>query len=324
MWSVESTNLSYLYPAGRGITDITLRVAPGEIVGLLGPNGSGKSTLLKTVIGLLRPVTGELRLFGQPIPPVPANIRRRVGVLFDSPAHFDDLTGWENAFFFARAYGLVPGEIRERLAELFERFELAEHAHDVVADYSYGMRRKLALVETLTHAPDLLLLDEPGIGLDYAARVALAETLREHAEQGTAIILATNDVAEAEHLCDRVVFLHQGRIAACDTPAALLARLDGSQEIVLQLAAPVDLTRLQALADVMLVSADADARVHVLGRNGTLDIADIVGAVTTAGGQILALNVQAPTLGDVFLALTGERLDATRNTHHTPRDTHEP
>jgi len=306
---VVSTNLSYVYPAGRGITEVTLSVAPGEIVGLLGPNGSGKSTLLRTVAGLLRPTTGSLQLFGQAVPPVPASIRRRMGVLFDTPAHFDDLTGWENAAFFAHAYGLPPDEAHDRLAALFERFELTEQAHDVVNRYSYGMGRKLALVEALAHTPDLLLLDEPGVGLDYAARVALAETLRRQADQGAAVILATNDVTEAEQLCHRVIFLHQGRVVACDTPAALLAHLDRSQEITLQLTAPIDLTPLKALPDVMAVSADAEARVHVLSSNGTANIAGLVGAVTAAGGQVLALNVQAPTLGEVFLALTGEQLD---------------
>ena len=306
---VVSTNLSYVYPAGRGITEVTLSVAPGEIVGLLGPNGSGKSTLLRTVAGLLRPTTGSLQLFGQAVPPVPASIRRRMGVLFDTPAHFDDLTGWENAAFFAHAYGLPPDEAHDRLAALFERFELTEQAHDVVNRYSYGMGRKLALVEALAHTPDLLLLDEPGVGLDYAARVALAETLRRQADQGAAVILATNDVTEAEQLCHRVIFLHRGRVVACDTPAALLAHLDRSQEITLQLTAPVDLTPLKALPDVMAVSADAEARVHVLSSNGTANIAGLVGAVTAAGGQVLALNVQAPTLGEVFLALTGEQLD---------------
>lgn len=306
---VVSTNLSYVYPAGRGITEVTLSVAPGEIVGLLGPNGSGKSTLLRTVAGLLRPTTGSLQLFGQAVPPVPASIRRRMGVLFDTPAHFDDLTGWENAAFFAHAYGLPPDEAHDRLAALFERFELTEQAHDVVNRYSYGMGRKLALVEALAHTPDLLLLDEPGVGLDYAARVALAETLRRQADQGAAVILATNDVTEAQQLCHRVIFLHRGRVVACDTPAALLAHLDRSQEITLQLTAPVDLTPLKALPDVMAVSADAEARVHVLSSNGTANIAGLVGAVTAAGGQVLALNVQAPTLGEVFLALTGEQLD---------------
>lgn len=309
MDTVASTSLSHLYAGGRGITDVTLSIAPGEIVGLLGPNGSGKSTLLRTVAGLLRPTAGSLQLFGQAVPPVPASIRRRRGVLLDTPAHFDDLTGWENAAFFAHAYGLPPDEAHDRLAALFERFELTEQAHDVVNRYSYGMGRKLALVEALAHAPDLLLLDEPGVGLDYAARVALTKTLRQQAGEGAAMILATNDVTEAEQLCHRVIFLHRGRVVACDTPAALLALLDRSQEIVLQLAAPVDLTHLQTWPDVVAVSTDADSRVHVLNQNGTANIAGVVGAVTAAGGQVLALNVQAPTLGDVFLALTGERLD---------------
>jgi len=320
MWIVESTNLSYRYPTGRGITDIALQVAAGEIVGLLGPNGSGKSTLLRTFAGLLSPTAGELRLFGQRVPPTPATIRRRIGVLFDTPAHFDDLTGWENAHFFAHAYGLPSETIQTRLSALFERFNLAEQADSVVAEYSYGMRRKLALVEALAHAPDLLLLDEPGVGLDYAARVALADTLREEASRGTAVVLATNDVTEAEGMCHRVAFLHRGRVVACDTPAALLARLEATQEITLQLATPVDLTHLRTLPGILAVSADAQAQVRILTRNGAVDLADVVEAVAAAGGRVTSLHVRAPSLGDVFLALTGERLDQSDNERGVMRE----
>jgi len=306
---VESTHLCYRYPTGRGIADITLQVAAGEIVGLLGPNGSGKSTLLRTLAGLLPPTRGELRLFGRHVPPTPPSLRRRIGVLFDTPAHFDHLTGWENARFFAHAYGLASETAQARLCELFARFALAEQADNAVAEYSYGMRRKLALVEALVHAPDLILLDEPGVGLDYAARVALADTLREQSHRGAAIVLATNDVTEAEHLCDRVAFLHQGRVVAYETPTALLARLETTQEITLQLATPVDLTRLRTLPGVLAVSPASPTQVHILTGNGATDIAGVVEAVTAAGGQVTALHVQAPTLGDVFLALTGERLE---------------
>jgi len=289
---------------------VTLNVAAGEIIGLLGPNGSGKSTLLKSVAGLLRSTAGRLRLLGQEVPPIPAHVRRRLGVLFDTAVHFDDLTGWENALFFARAYGVPAEEMQDRLCPLCERFGLADRIHDLIGDYSFGMRRKLALVQALAHEPDLLLLDEPGVGLDYAARAALAQTLRERAAKGATVLLATNDVAEAEQLCDRVTFLHQGYIVASEPPAILLARLDRNQEIVLRLASPINLRTLQMLPDVMTVSASADATVHILSRNGTTDIAEIVGAVTGAGGRVLALNVQPPTLGDVFLALTGKRLEA--------------
>jgi len=309
---VEGTNLSYTYAGGRGISDVTLAVSRAETVGLVGPNGSGKSTLLKCFAGLLRPTSGRLQLFGQAAPPVPVSIRRRLGVLLDTPAHFAELTGRENAAFFARAYGLSSTEAHGRLEPLFERFGLTDQAHDPANSYSYGMGRKLALVEALAHNPDLILLDEPGVGLDYTARVALAETLRDRAAQGAAILLATNDVTEAEQLCNRMAFLHQGRLIACDTPAALLARLRHTQEITLQLTAPVDLAPLRTLPDVAAVSADAEATVHVLSRNGTANIAGVVEAVAAAGGQIRALNVQAPNLGDVFLLLTGHRVDESQ------------
>ncbi|GAB4525200.1 MAG: ABC transporter ATP-binding protein [Anaerolineales bacterium] len=307
--TLKADRLTFHYPNGRGVQEVTFTLERGQSLGLLGPNGSGKSTLLRLLCGLLTPTGGALHLWGQAAPPVPATLRSRIGVLFDAPAHFDDLTGRENAAFFAAAYGLSPQQTAERLLPLAERLGLADRLDDRLSDYSFGMRRKLALIEILLPQPDLLLLDEPGAGLDYAAQAALHDILAEHCRRGGMLVLATNQVPEAQTVCERVLFLHAGQPVALDTPAALLAGMRRGSRVTLRLEAPIPLEPLAALPTVQQVSAAPQGEVVLLSRDGRHSVAQIVNAVHRAGGALTSLAVDAPTLGDVFLALTGRPLE---------------
>jgi ABC-2 type transport system ATP-binding protein len=232
-------------------------------------------------------------------------VRAKTGLMVDRPTHYGDLSGWANAYFFARAYGMEEEKAQGVLAELFAYFDLAEYRDDKVNTYSYGMGKKLALIEAMAHGPEVLLLDEPSLGLDYTSQLAFQRKVRELA--GTAILLASNQVDEVEALCDRVVFLNRGRLVAEGTPEALISSLKGVRRIVATLANPVVFEPVGAVEGVeRVVPEGRDLVVHCEERPGV--VADVVAAVVGSGGDIVNLSVERPNLEDVFVKLTGEAL----------------
>lgn len=292
---------------------VTLAAGEGEIIGLLGENGSGKSTLLRLMAGLLRQDFGDIAWWGQGR--LDRGSFRRIGVLFDHLGHWDPLTGYENAWYFARSYGLAPGAARSRLDILFGLLDLRERQNDPVATYSYGMRRKLALIEALAHEPRLLLLDEPSMGLDYHARLTLYTLLQDAARAGTTVIVASNDMHEAATLATRVVLLRNGRVIANGPPQVLLRSLDRAIRIDIRLTAPIAPDRLNGIPGVEGVSEETDGGgasfLRVLCRadsdGGTSAfLARVVTEVVEQGGRIGGLEVNAPSLGDLFLRSPGE------------------
>jgi ABC-type multidrug transport system ATPase subunit len=273
----------------------------------MGPNGSGKSTLLRVLSTAIAPDAGGFRVGGTDGRAEKRKVRARLGLMVDRPTHYDDLTGMANAYFFARAYGMEGGKAEGALAELFEYFDLAEYKDDKVKTYSYGMGKKLALIEALAHGPGVLLLDEPSLGLDYTSQLAYQRRIRELSEDGVAVLLASNQVDEIESLCDRAAFLHRGRLVAEGTPEDLISSVRGVTRIVATLRNPVEYGSLSALDGVQrIVPEGNDLVFHCDERPGM--VADVVAGIVHAGGDIVNLSVERPNLEDVFVKITGEAL----------------
>ena len=308
MPTLEANDITLRYrSSGRGIEEVSLAVDPGEILGLVGPNGSGKSTLLRVLSTAIQPDSGAFRVGGADGAEEKRRVRAKTGLMVDRPTHYGDLSGWANAYFFARAYGVEEGKAASILAELFHYFDLAEYRDDEVKTYSYGLGKKLALIEAVAHGPELLLLDEPSLGLDYTSQLTYQKKIRELARSGTAILLASNQVDEVEALCHRVVFLHRGRRVAEGTPEELVSSLKGVRRIVAALRNPVEYGAVGGVSGVeRVVPEGRDLVVHCEDRPGI--VADVVGAIVRAGGDITDLSVRRPNLEDVFVKLTGEAL----------------
>ena len=306
--TLEAKNITRLYrSSGRGVTDVSLAVDRGEIFGLVGPNGSGKSTLLRVLSTAIAPDSGTFYVGGVEGIGEKRQARAKLGLMVDRPTHYGDLSGWANAFFFARAYGMEEEKTNDVLAELFDYFDLAEYRDDHAKTYSYGMGKKLALIEALAHGPELLLLDEPSLGLDYTSQLAFQRKVRELAGAGAAIVLASNQVDEVEALCDRVVFLHRGKVIAQGTPEELVSSLRGVKRVVATLRNPVEYAAVGGVAGVERVASEGRNLVmHCEDRPGV--VADVVGALVREGGDITDLSVRRPNLEDVFVKLTGEAL----------------
>jgi ABC-2 type transport system ATP-binding protein len=306
--TLEAKNITCLYKSsGRGVADVSLSVSRGEIFGLVGPNGSGKSTLLRVLSTGLAPNSGTFRVGGADGIEEKRGVRARLGLVVDRPTHYGDLSGWANAFLFARAYGMEKEKANDVLAQLFDYFDLAEYGDDKAKTYSYGMGKKLALIEALAHGPELLLLDEPSLGLDYTSQLAYQRKLRELAGAGVAVVLASNQVDEVEVLCDRVAFLHKGRVVAEGTPEDLISSLRGVKRVVATLRNPVGYASLGEVAGVERVATEGrNLVIHCEDRPGL--VADVVASLVEAGGDITDLSVRRPNLEDVFVKLTGEAL----------------
>ena len=306
--ALEARKISLHYKSsGRGISEVSLSVAPGEVYGLMGPNGSGKSTLLRVLSTAIAPDSGGFRVGGMDGLTEKRKARARLGLMVDHPTHYDDLTGRANAYFFARSYGMDASKAEGTLAELFDYFDLAEYANDKVKTYSYGMGKKLALIEAMAHGPEVLLLDEPSLGLDYPSQLAYQNRIRDLAGSGVTVLLASNQVDEVESLCDRAAFLHRGKVVAEGTPEDLISRVEGVRRIVATLRNPVEYGSVAEVGGVQRVVPEGrDLIFHCEERPGI--VADVVAGIVRSGGDIVNLAVQWPNLEDVFVKLTGEAL----------------
>jgi ABC-2 type transport system ATP-binding protein len=305
---LEAKNITRLYKSsGRGVSDVSLTVEPGEVFGLLGPNGSGKSTLLRVLSTAIAPNSGTFRIGGVDGLKEPQRARAKMGLMVDRPTHYGDLSAWANAYLFARSYGMEEGKAKRVLTELFDYFGLAEYRDDRAKTYSYGMGKKLALIEAMAHGPEVLLLDEPSLGLDYTSQLSFQKKIRKLSSAGVAILLASNQVDEVEIMCDRVAFLHRGKLVTEGAPEALISSLEGVRRIVARLHNPVEYYALREVQGVeRVVPEGRDLVVHCEERPGI--VADVVASIVGCGGDIVSLSVERPNLEDVYVKLTGEAL----------------
>jgi ABC-type multidrug transport system ATPase subunit len=306
--ALEAENITLHYKSsGRGVEDVSFEIRPGEVFGLMGPNGSGKSTLLRVLSTAIAPESGTFRMGSVDGLEERQKARAKMGLMVDRPTHYGDLSGWANAYLFARSYGMEEEKAQSVLAELFDYFALAEYRDDRTKTYSYGMSKKLALIQAMAHGPELLILDEPSLGLDYTSQLAYQRRIRQLAATGVAILVASNQVDEVEAMCERVAFLHRGRLVALGTPESFVSSLEGTRRIVATLRNPVEYGALAAVPGVERVTTEGrDLVVHCAERAGI--VAEVVAGLVDAGGDITDLAVRRPSLEDVYVKLTGEAL----------------
>ena len=228
-FAIETHGLTRRYGAQLAVDGIDLRVPRGSFYGFLGENGAGKSTTISMLTGVLLPTSGEMQVLGRP---VGDEVKQRIGVVPDGLLLFDRLTGREHLIFVARLFGLDRAEAARRADELLEAMELSSEARKLVADYSFGMRKKLALAAALIHGPELLFLDEPFEGVDAVAKASLTALLSGLVERRRLTVFITSHVLEVvERLCDQVGVIHRGRLIAQGTLQGVLAAVPGAQSL---------------------------------------------------------------------------------------------
>jgi ABC-2 type transport system ATP-binding protein len=215
---VSIQNVTKVFGIQTVLQEINLEIHKGEIFGLLGPSGAGKTTLVKQLIGLDLPTSGEVDLFGKRMPSL--DLIQGVGYMSQSDALYTELSAKENLEFFATLYGLKGKERKKRIDEVMEIVQLSEHLSKLVSQYSGGMKRRLSLAAALLHEPDLLILDEPTVGIDPVLRQSIWDSFYELKNKGKTLIVTTHVMDEAEK-CDRLGLIRDGHLIAVGTPSEL-------------------------------------------------------------------------------------------------------
>ena len=280
--------MSRRFGALLAVDDVDLKVAGGEVIGLLGANGAGKTTLIRLLLGLLAPTAGGVLLFDRP---PSRETRRRIGYVSQGLGLYDDLTVAENLAFYAGAFGAAtPAEPDPSLDP-----ELAMARHTLVSDLPLGLRRRTAFVAALAHEPDLLVLDEPTSGVDPLARTRLWDTIRSTSERGAGVLVTTHHLDEAAN-CDRLVVMAAGRVVATGTSAEIV----GGRRAVR--------VRTESWEKAFAVLDDAGVRLTLAGRSLRIPGGDPahVEDILASGGVQAELTVVAASLEEAFVALSAE------------------
>jgi len=292
--AVVVEELVHLYGKRRALDSVSFTIEPGEIFGLLGPNGGGKTTLFRIACTLMAPTAGRVEILGLDATRQAAEVRRKIGVVFQSPSLDKKLTIAENLKHQGHLYGLSGRSLRLRAETMLRRLGLADRADERAEKLSGGLRRRAELAKGMLHEPEVLLLDEPSTGLDPGARIDLWTYLREVAVTS----LVTTHLMEEAERCDRLAILDEGKLVALGTPDELKASV-GGDVITLQLT-DRDLEKTAAELDGRVVGGT----VRVEATDGPKEVARLVERL---GERVEAVTLSKPTLEDVFVRATGHR-----------------
>jgi ABC-2 type transport system ATP-binding protein len=294
------------YGTRTALAGISLTVGAGEIVGLLGPNGAGKSTALSILATLLAPDEGSVRIAGHPLPNATRQARRALGWVPQQIALYPPLTATENLHFFGRMLGLGRQACRKATAHALELVGLTDRAADPVAQFSGGMQRRLNLACGILHAPRVLLLDEPTAGVDPQSRERIYAAIEQLARDGTAILTSTRDMQEAERLCGRIVLLDAGHLVAAGTTSELVATSGIASSLYLRTLRPPPADWLDGLACVRVLAAHGTSATLAVDDPAAMPV--LLARAARAGGDVVELRFDRPTLADAFFKLTGHAL----------------
>lgn len=298
-------NITKRYGAVAALDGVSLEIKRGEFFGLLGPNGAGKSTLMSLVAGLRSPDTGSLTLDGQPLDAAHPAVRAHLGLVPQHLALYPRLSAEQNLRIFGELYGLSGAILRERIAESLEAVQLADRRHDLVETFSGGMQRRLNLVASLLHRPQVLLCDEPTVGVDPQSRNAIFDFLEKLNREGLTIIYSTHYMEEATRLCSRIGIIDHGRIHALGSLDELLLQLPFEEEIRFPIeAATSPLARELATEGVIAESGDF----YQFRPRAGYRLSGFYALTESRGLPARLFTSQRPTLEALFLHLTGRQL----------------
>jgi ABC-2 type transport system ATP-binding protein len=300
------SNLRKRFGSIEAVREVSFEVAGGTCYGLLGPNGAGKTTTISMIVGTLEPDAGSVTVLDKPVGVRGYEAKRHIGYVPQEVAIYDELSATDNLRFFGSLYGLSGGALIERITEALQVTSLVERAKEPVKNFSGGMKRRLNIAIALLHRPDLLVLDEPTVGVDPQSRNAIFEVLKSLQSQGMTLLYTTHYMEEVEKMCQRVAVMDHGEIVAEDTIAGVKRIIPAQNSVRIELesepAGPLKLpgdTRLQAMEGTTLTLEIGDL---------TRDLAPTLISLESQGLRLLAVETKETSLEEVFLHLTGKSM----------------
>jgi ABC-2 type transport system ATP-binding protein len=306
---IRVVGLTKNYGSRLAIDDLTFTAEKGEILGFLGPNGAGKTTTMRILTGFMPPNSGKVTIGGYDVIENSLAVRRIVGYLPETVPLYNDMTVYEYLKYMADLRNLKNAH--ERIQETLEMVQLEDRASGYVGKLSKGMRQRVGLAQALLHRPEVLIFDEPTIGLDPKQVVKFRELIRSIGKDRT-VLLSTHILPEVQQVCDRVLIINKGRIVAEDTPEQLQSRLTGAQRVSVRVRGETGhlLALLSELPGVILVTPTASDRFEVETAPGQDIRPEIARAIVSAGCGLLEFNPVSMSLEDIFLQLTRDEVDA--------------
>lgn len=304
---IKMENVIKRYGETLALDHLSMDVSKGQIIGLLGPNGAGKTTTIKALIGLTLIDDGTIEVFGIKQDGKNKDIRRRLGLVTQEITIYEDLTTKENLMFFGSLYGLEKNVLVRRVDEVAELIGLHKHLNARPKTFSGGMKRRLNIGCALLHEPELLIMDEPTVGIDPQSRNHILEFVRKIAKTGTTILYTSHYIEEVQAISDRVFIMDQGHVIAQGTTRELILTLQNEKHVYIdvEMTTSETIKKLEALADVKDVFV-ADQNYHVVMQPGVRKFDKVLEIVRNDG--IHGVTTKEPNLEDVFLVLTGKQL----------------
>ncbi|MBZ5200688.1 ABC transporter ATP-binding protein [Planomicrobium chinense] len=307
---LETEELKKIFKEKIAVEGVNLHLDKGEAAGLLGPNGAGKSTTISMISTLLKPTSGDVRLNGKSVIQDPSEMRRILGVVPQEIALYAELTAYENLKFFGRIYGLSGKALESAIQRSLELVGLAERQQEIVKTYSGGMKRRINMAAAMMHEPEVIIMDEPTVGIDPQSRSHILEMVRRlNQEKGLTVLYTSHYMEEVERLCDRIYIMDHGKIIASGTKEELKNILSSEETIWIELNRPHQkfFQELKSFEGVRQ-AFEKEKGIKLILPKGSLLLREIFQASERHQVQIININVQTPSLEDVFLHLTGRKL----------------
>ncbi len=302
---IQVDHLSKTYGTTQALRDVSFQVKRGEILGFLGPNGAGKTTTMRILTGYLPPSSGDAHIAGYDVFANSIEVRKRIGYLPETVPLYTEMTVYDYLEFAARLRGV--DDAYDAVERAMELTNIDERADTIIGKLSKGYRQRVGIAQALVHNPDVLIMDEPTIGLDPKQIIEVRKLIKELGKEHT-IILSTHILPEASQICTRVLIINDGVIVAEDTPARLGARVRGAEHVYLQVAQPAAeiAKELEKVKGVLGVAAQEEGAYEIETTLGTDKRADIAALAVQRGWGVLELRPVGMSLEEVFLKLTTE------------------
>ena len=305
---IQATGLTHYYGPRPAIDDVNFTVEKGEILGFLGPNGAGKTTTMRIITGFMPPTRGKVTLGGYDVVEQSREVRKRIGYLPETVPLYTDMTVSSYLKYMGTLRGMPPKDIKRRIGDVVDLCRLGEYHKTIIGKLSKGFRQRVGVAQAIIHEPEVLVLDEPTIGIDPIQVVETRRLIQDLGKSQT-VVLSSHILPEVSMICQRVMIINEGKIVAEDTPSNLAQRLQGVNRMEVEVGGPSNdvisaLRKVNGVTDVSHRSTQGKD-LYMIQARGSQDLRDEISkAVVSSGWSLLSMQSVGMSLEDIFLKLT--------------------